>query len=273
MASRRTSSVLNMSIPSVAPVWNTKVPIPCDCGYDRSHFQGSPRCPCVGLRNHKNFPPFLDLPQDNDISPHYYKMSPGSGLYKPHRHWCLMADVEEVTCDIRIRVQARTRYGEQFIIHFHLDEDDQQPKYWNFSELRPGRSSICILYAERHNFMDMTVGIRQERSSTIMVFPLTMKELLCGHENTLQNLVSFDFSTFKGYKHWSDFKEFGSSTFRGVADGVFVSIFICFCLYLVHVSYWRLVAFVCSMLVADAGYRRGRLLLLTAAIAWFFGFF
>merc|ERR1719481_2303313 len=88
----------------------------------------------------------------------------------------------------RIRLQVRTRYGERFMIHFHLDKDDQ-PKLWNFSALCGGvKSTICILYAQQHTFMDMTIGIRQETSSTTMLFPAALEEVIAEGDRILASL-------------------------------------------------------------------------------------
>merc|ERR1719334_2953404 len=125
-ASSKTPSVLDIS-PYMS--WNTAFPTPCECGYNRSkrsplhHSQSV--CKQLGFRNHRNFPPFLDLSHEKEIDLDYYKENPRTFVYTPIRHWCLLAEVLEVSTMFRIRLQVRTRYGERFMIHFHLDKDDQ----------------------------------------------------------------------------------------------------------------------------------------------------
>jgi len=174
MASRETSSVLDVSGPMM---WNRRVPIACECGYNRSQ-QDRHVCPKTGLHNHWNFPPFLDLPEENDISLDFYEENSLTGIYNPKQHWCLIAEVEDVMIFCRVRVQARTRYGERFTVHFHLDQDEGgQLKFCNYSALIGGKSTLCILYAHQHKFMDFTTGIRQESCYTVKVFPARLQEL------------------------------------------------------------------------------------------------
>jgi len=177
MASRETSSVLDVDDRSTTgPMWNRRVPIACECGYNRS--QDRPLCPKTGLHNHWNFPPFLDLPDENDIPVDFYEEDSRTGVYKAKRHWCLIAEVEDVTTFGRVRVQARTRYGERFRVHFYLDQDDGgQLKFSNYSALIGGESTLCILYAQQHKFMDFTTGIRQESCYHAKVFPVRIQEL------------------------------------------------------------------------------------------------
>jgi len=61
-------------------------------------------------------------------------------------------------------------------VHFYL-EKNTTPTFFKWSDLRLG-STMCIFYAKRHQFMDFTEGIRQENADTVMVFPVSLKELI-----------------------------------------------------------------------------------------------
>ena len=135
----------------------TPVPVACGCGYDRSEHR--PVCSEAGLHNHHNFPPFLDLPDENDADDDYYRET--MGMFEPRRHWCLVGQVEQAEQVLRVRVQARSRFGERFMVHFHSDEDEGgTPKFFDLTALRPGASTICVLYPYQKQPLGGTVGIR-----------------------------------------------------------------------------------------------------------------
>ena len=76
---------------------------------------------------------------------------------------------------LRPRVLLATRFGETFPVHFYL-ENSTSPSFFEFGSLMPG-NTMCIFYPKRHQFMDLTTGIRQENPDTVMVFP-TSQEIL-----------------------------------------------------------------------------------------------
>ena len=80
--------------------------------------------------------------------------------------------------------QVRTRFGEEVVVHFYLDEQGAAPAFFDWSQLRPGHT-MCILYPHIRNFMDMTRGVRQEDARSVMVF-------LPADFATLRNIVQQD---------------------------------------------------------------------------------
>lgn len=104
-----------------------------------------------------HLPVFRDLPSDNDLDLSYYGSADGYH-YKPSRHWCLLAEITEVIDFMRIRLEVRDRAGAALSIAFHTnDRGYSLPR----SLLKIG-NTVAILYANRHFFMDCTVGIRVE---------------------------------------------------------------------------------------------------------------
>lgn len=145
---------------------------PCTCGYT-----GSRRCFCdqPGLLNHWSFPPFADLPDENDLDHDYYGLDDSSGLYTPVRHWCLVGEIVDTSSVIRPRVLLETRFGEKVPVNFHL-EDANVPKFFDWKDLRKG-ATMCILYPYRRTFADGKCGVRQESANTVMVFPASLESL------------------------------------------------------------------------------------------------
>lgn len=144
-------------------------PIPCVCGRRKGE-----ACSERGLKNHRNFSPFAYLQDVNEVDEDFYHQSETNFMYEASRHWALIADIES-TFFVRYRVLVKTAFGESVPIHFHL-EDATKPKYFNWKDMKKGYS-MCTLYPKRHSFLDMTEGIRQERSDTVMVFPVSTSTL------------------------------------------------------------------------------------------------
>eukprot|EP00397_Hematodinium_sp_SG-2012_P012407 GEMP01012576.1.p1 GENE.GEMP01012576.1~~GEMP01012576.1.p1 ORF type:complete len:599 (+),score=98.08 GEMP01012576.1:54-1850(+) len=147
-------------------------------------------CNRAGLRCHHNFPSFANLPGENEVRFDYYTEHRGSRLL-PSRHWCLVGEVEHVVYGIRWRVQIKTRFGERVIVHFHLDLEDEEskkPRFFGWSDIKQG-TTLCILYAQVHDFLDMTQGIRQEYDSGVMVFPAS-QDMLADEIDTILATVA-----------------------------------------------------------------------------------
>ena len=151
----------------------------CECGYDgRTTLKLKAESDCTepGIGNHYKYPAFRDLPDENDADDRYYDFSGGVGM--PRRHWCFYAQVKEAGCWMghRMRVMLETRFGEILPLAFHLEGADT-PQYFQWSDLKKEKSTMCILYPYIRNFMDGTQGIRQENPNTVMVFPASQNVL------------------------------------------------------------------------------------------------
>jgi hypothetical protein len=142
---------------------------PCICGKVKGQ-----QCAERGLMNHRNFSPYDYLYNVNDINDDCYLDSPD--LFTPTRHWALVGEIKE--CDmmcIQPQVLISTKFGETFPVHFYL-HNGQTPSFFKWENLKPG-STICIFYPRRHQFLDLSEGIRQENADTVMVFPVSQEML------------------------------------------------------------------------------------------------
>jgi hypothetical protein len=153
------------------------LPKTCGCGHKEAD-----RCDEIGLGNHRSFPPFAYLPDENDIDDDYYHQVEESSSYSPSRYWVLAGQiVENRTAWIRPRVLLETRFGEQVLVNFHL-EDSDTPTFFGWPDLVVG-STMCIMYPNSRTFMDMNQGIRQEYSKSVMIFPASLETLTRECEN------------------------------------------------------------------------------------------
>ena len=128
------------------------------------------------LQNTHHFPSFANLPEENDLDLDYWKES-GFHRFVPACTWFFMA---EITYDelalvpfLRNRVLVRDRDGKDDIPISFYPEDG----YFNFRSLKKGHT-VFVIQAEKHHFLDMTIGLRIEDLSSIFVVPCDMKELL-----------------------------------------------------------------------------------------------
>eukprot|EP01083_Nonionella_stella_P146291 459961_1 len=175
------------------------LPTPCRCGQINARL-----CSEEGLNNHWNFPPFSYLPHENDLDEDYYAEDTEVHMWKPIRHWVLIGKIVEISCFVRPRAQVESRFGESFMVHFYL-EDANHPTFFKWEDLKPGRT-IAIFYPYRHDFMDMTTGIRQTNADTVMVFPVSPAVLskafgsIHKMTNSLKNDNLFRYCIFCGTK-------------------------------------------------------------------------
>ncbi|KAI9782000.1 MAG: hypothetical protein M1839_005593 [Geoglossum umbratile] len=125
------------------------------------------------LRSEAAFPPFDDLPEENDISLEFYESEDGFS-YRPCKHWCFLAEIIDVEKFLRLRLIVKDKTDRTVPIAFHTDDRglELDPLY-----VQKG-FTVAILYAEQHGFLDLSVGIRHENPTAIKIFPLPLGELL-----------------------------------------------------------------------------------------------
>jgi len=158
--------------------------LPCSCGYlfeesgpifrdgDDDEYDGPLfNCPEKGLANHITYPPFRRLSDEYQPSGLYYR-GWDSGILQPAIHWCF---VGEIIADVLPPVMSsvttlRTRFGEEMIVAWYTDNGVLP------ANMKKG-NTLCILYAERKQFLDGRNGIRQESIGHAYVFPCTYEQL------------------------------------------------------------------------------------------------
>jgi hypothetical protein len=118
----------------------------------------------VDFRNRATFPGFIDLPNENDVSPEFYASSDGF-TYRPRRHWLFLAEIVDFATLLRLQMDMKDVDGTTVPLFFYTDGRG--------SELAPSQvqkgHTIAILYAQRHAFMFSKPGIRHEEPTNIKV--------------------------------------------------------------------------------------------------------
>ena len=128
------------------------------------------------LQKHRHFPNFENLPEDNDLDLRYYRESP-SGVYVQSHSWCFLGEVvnDEFAqlSALRNRVIVKDRTGKEDIpVAFYPESGS-----FDFTTLRRGRT-LCVMFAQRHMFLDLTVGLRVEELDTVQVIKCSLSDLL-----------------------------------------------------------------------------------------------
>ncbi|KAM5341757.1 hypothetical protein ACJ41O_014788 [Fusarium nematophilum] len=113
------------------------------------------------LRDEETFPEFNWLPGENDVDLVFYDTVDGC-TYKPRKHWCFLAEIIDVDAFLRLRLTVRDKAGDTATVAFYTDGRGME----FFTQLQQG-NTVAILYAERHGFLDLTAGIRQEEEQGI----------------------------------------------------------------------------------------------------------
>lgn len=128
------------------------------------------------LQNSFHFPSFSDLPHENDVQEGYWKCD-CNGVFVPACTWFFMA---EITNDeysqipfLRNQVRVKDRDGrEEIPIYFYPEEG-----YFDFKMLKKGYT-LLVANGQKHNFLDLSVGLRIEVLDTVTVAPCSMDDLI-----------------------------------------------------------------------------------------------
>lgn len=114
-----------------------------------------------GLLNSVAFPRWLNLTEENDPSLAYYTDPSVEGMFRPKRHWTLLSQIEDsqlVGMGFgRNTLEVSDRMGERYRVAFYEDQPiDIRPLFQSDGH------TIAVRYAEKHWFMDGSVGLRVE---------------------------------------------------------------------------------------------------------------
>ncbi|KAL6858133.1 hypothetical protein ACO1O0_005586 [Amphichorda felina] len=110
----------------------------------------------------------------NDIDLEYFESADGF-TYAPRKHWCFLTEVLNVEYLMRLRLNVKGRDGRETPVFFYTE--DRGRSLLDSLHVQEG-FTVAILYAEKHGFLDMTAGIRQEDSKSIKIFPVPLDRLL-----------------------------------------------------------------------------------------------
>ena len=129
------------------------------------------------LQNELYFPAFRDLGDKNDLHDKYWVEDDQiPDRWVQAITWCFLA---EITNDdfsqmsfLRNRILVRDRRGRSNIpVSFYPNRG-----LFDFKTLKKGRT-ICVMLAEKHKFLDMTVGLCIEGLDTVKVIPCGLSDL------------------------------------------------------------------------------------------------
>jgi hypothetical protein len=134
----------------------------------------------TSLRSLEPFPSFAKCPHENSVPSSYYRQR-SEGVSSPARHWCLLGEITDSRVFGRLRLWVRDKEGEIVPVYFHLDTVSTERPFARIIEpgvglpdhpnvpahLISNGNTIAILYAQRHNFMDMTTGLRIEDGGAV----------------------------------------------------------------------------------------------------------
>ncbi|EIM84880.1 uncharacterized protein STEHIDRAFT_112413 [Stereum hirsutum FP-91666 SS1] len=141
----------------------------------------------------RHCPDFRSLPHENDLDEEYYAMDESSGTFRPSFHWAFLG---EITHDTSLFIGDRPRYlvkdkvGNRHPIHFHLDSLDDM--FFDMNERKDykvGRT-ICVYYANQHNFVDGTIGLRIESTESVKIIRCSLEALIEVNVSELDQAVN-----------------------------------------------------------------------------------
>ncbi len=128
------------------------------------------------LKNTFHFPPFQKLPHENGLEYGYWEEDK-FGVYQAACAWFFMAEIiyddESQSSFNRNRVGVRDRDGHECLVYFYPKDLGG----FDFKTLKKG-STILVTNGQKHNFLDLTVGMRCEYLDGISVVPCSLSDLL-----------------------------------------------------------------------------------------------
>lgn len=116
------------------------------------------------LRDRETFPSFNDLPDEYDLQSEYFEGRDMANR-KPSRHWCFLAEIQDVTAFVRLQMTVKDVDGAVLPLFFHTKRRGGELVQ---SQIQKGYT-VAILYAVRHAFMYGESGIRHEDPQMIKV--------------------------------------------------------------------------------------------------------
>jgi hypothetical protein len=117
------------------------------------------------MRSWSAFPTYYNLPKEGEArltSPYYDGADKLSRT--PTKHWCFLAEIIQVVRFTRLRLTVQDRKGRAVIVAFYTPERGAEVK------VKRG-FTVAILYANQHEFLDLSDGVRLEDPKMIKVNP------------------------------------------------------------------------------------------------------
>ncbi|KAF5673861.1 SET domain-containing protein [Fusarium heterosporum] len=118
----------------------------------------------TGLRDNAAFPLFQNLPWDNELNLDYYR-SKGGDIYEPRKHWAFLGEITNVEAISQVRMTVKDKSGKHVPLSFYADLPGSNITP---SMVRVGHT-VVILYAAKHRFSNMTIGIRNKEGGVLNV--------------------------------------------------------------------------------------------------------
>ncbi|KAJ3769199.1 hypothetical protein FB446DRAFT_791617 [Lentinula raphanica] len=142
------------------------------------------------LGNQFFFPRFSSLPLDagfitfyddsDDDFIEFDKSKPRFRNRSYRKHWCTFAEIiQDNQWPVRPVYKVKDLSGRQYLVSFYFDDQSLFPDV--MKKCKVG-STLCIMYAERHEFMDGNEGVKISQPDAVKVLPVNLKDLMAaGH--------------------------------------------------------------------------------------------
>ncbi len=139
--------------------------------------RGSSTCDVKDILKDKfYFPSFRELMDENELDERYFEEDYRTGIWFHAYTWYFLAeitndDVSQITF-LRNRVLVRDRSGRDHIpVAFYPESGS-----FDFKTLKKGHT-VCVIQAQQHHFLDLSLGLRIENLDTIRVIPCALDDL------------------------------------------------------------------------------------------------
>lgn len=127
----------------------------------------------ASFRDRKAFPVFTELPAEFEFHPDYY-VQQSSSTAGHRKHWAFLSEIVQIERLTRLVLNVRDRAGSIVRVAFYTERRGNEIEE---RLLKPGYT-VLNLYGLQHQFLDGTVGIREEDLDSVKIIPMSLDSLL-----------------------------------------------------------------------------------------------
>lgn len=118
----------------------------------------------ANLRDLITFPYFADLPEENELKWNYYRSIDGY-RFSPVKHWCFLGEIDKIRFEPILQLTVRDKCSRQIPISFHTKEYGGELD----KEVLKEKYTVAVLYADQHQFLNKSIGIRHDDPTSFKV--------------------------------------------------------------------------------------------------------
>ncbi|KAJ7763581.1 hypothetical protein DFH07DRAFT_812512 [Mycena maculata] len=132
------------------------------------------------FQNELHYPDFDGLPFEYCQDTRYYSEN---GV--PTTHWCFLSEIQTNVPFFPNQFYVKDKNGSEYLVAFHLKDRARYPAVG--VKCKDGHT-MCIMYPQKHLFLDGQLGVRVENERTVKILPCSLNELFNIRDKVKNNI-------------------------------------------------------------------------------------